>query len=538
MHWIDKVAEALLLRGKEHVIASGISISGHIHIGHSNDVFIADGIRRAVEERGGKAEAIWYADDFDPLRRVPWPLPEGYKQYLGMPYRNIPSPDPSHENFVDFFAGPFLKALEDFGIKVRVYWGSEVYRNGRMADLTRGALERANEIREILNRYRDKPLPEDWLPYDAVCERCGRLATTRTYAWHDNLVHYRCEGCDYAAGCGHEGEADFTRDEGKLTWRVEWPARWKLLGVTCEPFGKDHAVVGGSYDTGRLTSKLVFDHEAPYPVPYEWVSLRGRRMSSSKGVVFTLPQWLGIAEPELLRYFIFRSKPMKAKEFDPGLPLLDLCDEYDAGAAVYFGEARAAGGREEQVKRIYELSQVAEVPSAKPQLVPFRFAAVLGQVMRDPEHAVEILTARKVLIKPNDRDIELALLRLQRAREWVEKHAPERLRFKLLEKLPPSTKEALTELQRQALSQLADDLSKREYSPIELHNRVYDVARGMGLEPPKLFEAIYLVLTGRASGPRVGNFISALDKEFVIGRFREAAASGGASPRGSSQRAP
>jgi len=524
MHWVDRVAEALLHRGKEHVVASGISISGHIHIGHCNDVFIADGIRRAVEEKGGKAEVIWYADDFDPLRRIPWPLPEAYKQYLGMPYRNIPSPDSSYEDFVDFFTRPFLEALKDFGIKVRVYSGTEVYRSGRMADLIRVTLEQANKIREILNRYRDVPLPKDWLPYDAVCEQCGRLATTRAYAWHDDLVGYRCEGCDYAAGCGYEGEADFTRGEGKLTWRVEWPARWKLLGVTCEPFGKDHAVVGGSYDTGKLISKQVLNYEAPYPVPYEWVSLRGRRMSSSKGVVFTLPQWLEIAEPELLRYFIFRSKPMKAKEFDPGLPLLDLYDEYDMSKAVYFREAPAAGRREEQVKRIYELSQVEEAPATKPQHVPFRFAAVLGQVMRDPEHAAEILTARRVLTEPGDRDIELALRRLRCARSWVEKHAPERLRFKLLEELPSPTKEALTELQREALSRLADDLSEREYSPVELHNHVYDVARGMGLEPPKLFEAIYLVLIGRASGPRVGNFISALDREFVVRRFREAAA--------------
>ena len=523
MHWIDKVAETLLRRGKKHVIASGISISGHIHIGHCNDIFIADGIRRAVKEKGGEAEAMWYADDFDPLRRIPWPLPQDFKQYLGMPYCNIPSPDPNYENFVDFFTKPFLEALRDFGIKVKVHSGAEVYRSGRMAEVIRRALERAQRIREILNRYRDKPLPEDWLPFDALCERCGKLATTRAYAWHDDVVNYRCEGCDYASGCGHEGQADFTRGEGKLTWRVEWPARWKLFGVTCEPFGKDHAVVGGSYDTGKLISKQVFDQEPPYPVPYEWVSLRGRRMSSSKGVVFTLPEWLEMAEPELLRYFIFRSKPMKAKEFDPGLPMLDLYDEYDMSELVYFGELPVAGRRGEQVKRIHELSQVEKVPT-KPQRVPFRFAAVSGQVMRDPEHAREILTARKVLIEPGARDIELALRRLQRARKWVEKHAPERLRFELLKELPTSTKEALTELQKRALSKLADDLSVREYSPIELHNRVYDIARGMGLEPSRFFEAIYLVLIGRAFGPRVGNFISALDKGFVIGRFREACA--------------
>lgn len=391
-----------------------------------------------------------------------------------------------------------------------------------MTDLIRTSLENADEIRAILNRYREKPLPEDWLPYDVVCSNCGKLATTRAYAWHDNYVSYICEGCDYTAGCRHRGEADYTRGEGKLTWRVEWPARWKLIGVTCEPFGKDHAVVGGSYDTGKLIAERVFGYHAPYPVPYEWVSLKGRRMSSSKGVVFTLPQWLEIAEPELLRYFIFRSKPMKAKEFDPGLPLLDFYDEYDLMEGVYFGKVKPSDRREEQLKRIYELSQTGEPPKVQPQRVPFRFAAVLSQVMRDAEHATEILTSRKMLISPDKSDIEFAILRLGRARNWIEKHAPERLRFKISKTLPSDIKQSLTKEQRKGLGQLSADLSKHDYTPVELHNHIYELAERIELKPPELFKAIYLVLIERESGPRAGNFISVLDKEFVIERFKEA----------------
>jgi len=527
MHWIDRVAKALLKREKKHVIASGISVSGHIHIGHCNDIFIAEGVRRALEELGGEGQAFWYADDFDPMRRIPWPLNEGelaekYKQYLGIPYINIPSPDPDHKNFVDFFARPFIESLDDFGTDVKIYSGAEIYRSGKMTGPIRTALEHANKIRAILNRYRSKPLPEDWLPYDALCERCGRLATTRSFGWHDNYVSYKCEGSDYVAGCGHEGEADFTKGQGKLTWRVEWPARWKLLGVTCEPFGKDHAVMGGSYDTGKLIAKQVFKCDAPYPVPYEWVSLKGRRMSSSKGVVFTLPQWLEIAEPELLRYFIFRSKPMKAKEFDPGLALLDLYDEYDLVEQVNFGVIEASPRKREQLKRIYQLSQPRKIPRQRVQRVPFRFATVLAQVMRDKKHAIKILTSRGMLTDPSKFDIEVAFRRLGCARNWVSKHAPERLRFKVAESLPVEAVKLLTKKQKHGLTQLAADLSSRDFTPIELHNYIYELAQRVGLKTPELFMAIYLALLGRESGPRVGNFISVLDKEFVILRLREA----------------
>ena len=515
MHWIDQVAEALLKRGSEHVIASGISISGHIHIGHSNDVFIADAVRRAVEERGGRAEAIWYADDFDPLRRVPAYLPPEYEKFLGAPYAHLPSPSPGYRDFVDYFTRPFLQSLEAFGIKVRVYFGSQVYASGQMAPLIRRALEKAGLIREILNRFRSHPLPEHWLPYDPLCSKCGKIGTTEAFDWQGNWVFYRCVGCDYAKGCGNEGQADYTKGEGKLTWRVEWPARWKMLGVTCEPFGKDHAEVGGSYDTGKLLVREVFEGEPPYPVPYEWVSLSGQRMSSSKGVVFTLQDWLEVAEPELLRFFIFRSKPMKSKDFDPGLYLLNLYDEFDELERRYYEDSG------EEDARIYELSLVRPFP-AKPQRVPIRFATVLCQVAADPERVRAILTQKRLLVNPTELDWNLAFRRLEKARRWVEKYAPGELKITVKAELPEEAGR-LSEKQKSALGVLARRLEERERSPLEIHNLIYEVATECSVEPPQLFEAIYLSLLGRSRGPKAGNLLAVLDRKFAVERFRRAA---------------
>lgn len=529
MHWIDQVAQALMERGKRHVVASGISVSGHIHIGHANDVFIADAVRRSLEELGAEAEAIWYADDFDPMRRIPWPLNEGelaekYKQYFGMPYANIPSPDQEHDGFVDYFSRPFVDTLEDFGIKVKIYSGAEVYRSGIMTNLIKTALEHSEEIREILNKFRDKPHPRGWLPFDPLCENCGRISTTKAISWHGDYVRYICEGTDYVDGCGHDGEADYTIGGGKLTWRVEWPARWRLLGVTCEPFGKDHAVVGGSYDTGKLIARNIFRQEPPHPITYEWVSLLGKRMSSSRGVVFTLKEWLEVAEPELLRYFIFRSKSTKSKGFDPETTMIDLYDEYDMVEQVYFKKAEAPGGRDEQLGRIYEISQTAAVPEQAPQRVPFRFAAVLGQVVgEDREKALELLEKRKMLVNPGPADVELAMERISRAINWVQKYAPEHYRFILSPKLSDDVKATLTQAQKKGLGRLAEDIFKKEFTPLELHNHIYEVAGEIGLKPAELFSAVYLALMGKSVGPRAGTFISALERDFVVSRFREAA---------------
>ena len=78
-HWIENIANELSkMDVEEHVIASGTSISGSIHIGNSCDIFVANGIGKKLREKGKKAKTIWIADDHDPLRKVPYPLPHSH----------------------------------------------------------------------------------------------------------------------------------------------------------------------------------------------------------------------------------------------------------------------------------------------------------------------------------------------------------------------------------------------------------------------------------------------------------------------------
>ncbi len=65
-HWIENIANELSkMDVEEHIIASGTSISGSIHIGNSCDIFIANGIGKKLREKGKKAKTIWIADDHD-----------------------------------------------------------------------------------------------------------------------------------------------------------------------------------------------------------------------------------------------------------------------------------------------------------------------------------------------------------------------------------------------------------------------------------------------------------------------------------------
>ena len=52
-----------------------------------------------------------------------------------------------------------------------------------------------------------------------------------------------------------------------------------------------------------------------------------------------------------------------------------------------------------------------------------------------------------------------------------------------------------------------------------IHNAMYEAARTNGIEPKTAFMALYRILLGQDRGPRLGFFLSALEKDSVIRRF-------------------
>ena len=522
-HWTERIASDLTnWEVDQHVVASGTSISGSIHIGNSCDVFIANAVGKSLEKLGKDAKTIWIADDHDPLRKVPYPLPESYEKYLGIPYSQIPCPEGCCKNFVEHFQKPFLETLPVFGIDLETYSGFKMYHDGVYNYYIKKSLERAPRIREIFNQYREHPLKSDWLPYNPICSECGRVNTTTANDYQGDTVFYKCQ-------CGHDGEMDIKSGEGKLTWRVEWAARWKIFGVTCEPFGKDHAASGGSYDVSKVISQEIFDYRAPYPVPYEWITLKGDAMSKSKGVFFTPGQWLEIGAPETLNYFLFRSKPLKHKDFDPGMPFLDFIDQYDRVERIFYGAEEAASEKEmDKLKKIYDVSQI-NLADSMPFQASYRFLTVARQITDDPENIFQILERNSQL--PADMegaeyesartDVKDRLdSRLVNVENWLERYAPEFVKFNVQKELPHVE---INEKQELFLGKVADMLEKSNYNSQELHDEMYLILKELGLKPQKAFQAIYKVIIGKKQGPRAASFVLSLDKNFVIKRFRKEA---------------
>jgi lysyl-tRNA synthetase class 1 len=464
------------------------------------EVLTGDAIHRALLDAGQVVRFNYVADNYDPLRKVyPFLDPGRYGPLVGRPISDIPCPCEGHASYADHFLEPFLVALEELRVDVEVVRADELYKSGRMTPLIIRALTARDRIAEILHELTGKPQAADWSPFSPICGACHRSTGARVVGFSADAetVHYRCD-------CGSEGELPMAGG-GKLVWRIDWAARWKLLEVSIEPFGKDHATRGGSYDTGVRIIREVFDGEPPFPIPYEWIRLKGQGdMSSSKGNVLSISRILEVAPPEALRYLVIRERPQRTISFDPGLPLLQLVDQLDDAAAA---------GRD---ARSIELSRAG---GFEPVGVPYKHLVVVAQAASfDVDRTVEILRRTGY----PEVTTKAVADRMRYAERWLETFAPEDLKFRIQQELPAATAD-LTDVQRQFLGRLAERLDEPMQGE-KIQELIFAIAsefEGVGSGP--LFQSIYVALLGKPRGPRAGWFIAVVGPRFASERFEQAA---------------
>jgi lysyl-tRNA synthetase class 1 len=489
VHWADVIAAKLLERGSHHRVASGTSISGKPHIGSAADVIFADIIVRAVNDAGGEAEGVWIRDDMDPLRSPPPQIPPEFEKYFGRPVYDLPEVE--GVPYVEFFTKPFLEGLERVGVKHEEVSGSDIYRGGMAVELVRTALDRADDIRLILEEVSGSKRPDDWLPFSVVCENCGRIATTKAHGVDEQgRVLYRCEGGvagkKRIEGCGHHGAAQL--DQGKLTWRLDWAGRWKLLGITCEPFGKDHAAAGGSWDTSSVIVERVFDYPAPIPLAYEHFMVEGGRMSKSIGNVVTLEEMLETVPPEIVRYVLVRTDPNKHKDFD-WAKIPQLVGEFERIERIYYG-LEEPPPREDpaDLARIYELSLVS--PGAEPELhqVPYGHLVTLVQLYPAMDDMLgALLRSGELESGLDDRYLDRIRAKARNARAWVERYADENQRIELLDALDADALAELTAEQRTYLVRLGQELESTQWEGGAIQDLVFNLSKDVGLKARDAF---------------------------------------------------
>ncbi len=528
MHWSLVIAQDIVAKRKEkkHVVATGITPSGDIHVGNLREIIIADAVHSALITMGVDARLIYVADTFDPLRRRYPFLPPEFEAHVGKPLFEIPDPKGCHPSYADHFVQPFLESLDDLGIQIEVFRADELYKSGMYVDTIKEVLSRKEELSRIIETVSGRKLPENWSPFNPFCVACGRInaATVQGFDLTREEAYYEC-------ACGNKGVASF-KGGGKLAWRVDWAARWKILGVTIEPFGKDHASPGGSFDTGKHISTELYQYEAPYPIPFEHILLKLKEegmkakvtaMSSSRGTNIPVHEILEAVPPEILKHAISRVRPDKHIEFDPSLPLLNLIDEYEREIGS-IGRGIAA---EIPFRHLITLVQIAPVGSEEFLKVIDRSGYELFKKDKT-ENGVEFSYIEEKELKEIEKKARYAEKEIKKkaryAEIWLRTYAPESVKFEVQSALPVEALKTLSVEQKTALKLLAEALQEgTTLSAEDQHNKIYDVATATNMDVKEVFKAIYIALLGKSSGPRAGWLLASLDTGFLRERFESAA---------------
>lgn len=506
MKWLQTIADSLEKSRPdgELIVSSGVSPSGKYHVGTLREVLTADAVLIILRKRGRSVRHIHFVDDLDGLRKVPAGVPEEFSQYLGKPVCDVPSPEPGAESYADYYLEDFISNVGALGIEMEAVRSHKKYREGYFVPAIEKALNNISELRTCLEEVSGRQLTDDWSPIQVNINgylkkrpfvRLDTEAKTVTFLDTENS----------------EQTISYERGDVKLDWRIDWPARWWQLGVDVEPFGRDHATKGGSYDTGKAIVERVFEGAAPLPVPYQFINRAGetKKMSKSAGNTVTISELLEVLPPEIIRYFVLRSSPEKQLFFSQTDGLVRLIDEY--------AELLAKSDKtEEDALLLYICTHTLKENMISN--VPFsHLVASYQSALRDADKTLEIIQ-RTEHAQVATEQAQVIKKELQYIDRWLDTWADEDSKFTLLESISDIQMSANQKLYLQALAQ------KIATAPdgadgVWFHQAIYELKDSSDLAPKELFSTLYQVLIGKDSGPRAGWFLSILPRPWLIARL-------------------
>jgi lysyl-tRNA synthetase class 1 len=506
MQWLQQIVDEVVGRHPEGeiLISSGGSPSGTYHLGHMRELVTCDAVLLELQRRGRTARHIYFVDDLDAMRKVPSNIPAEWEQYLGMPICDIPSPDGTPDlSYADYFLQGLKDSCEALNVDVEFVRSSPKYRSGWFVPAIELCLEHLPEIRSALETVSNRKLDPNWTPIQ-VLEK-GRLKNRR-------FLHIDTEAkiIQYEDTDGQTQSVHYNKGEVKLDWRLDWPARWWKLGVNVEPFGREHASAGGSYDTGVQLMKDVYKADPPFPIGYDSIHMVGdtKKMSASKGTAISALEAVQIMPAEAVRYFILRSPLNKLLFFDPAEGVVKLVDEFAALAAK-------ADPTESEKALLHATTRGnASVISR----VPFSHLVASYQAsLKDTAKTIAVIK-RTEHAKTAEEDAEVIAAELRFIDGWLQKRAPEEVKFSLLEQVDKSQ---FTDHEQTFLTGLGNAIAKAPENAdgAWFHEAIYAFKEPTGMAPKEMFSTLYRAIIGKTYGPRAGWFLSILPRQWLVQRL-------------------
>ena len=512
MLWCDKIAAQV---EGEQLINDSKTPSGRAHVGALRGVLIHDVVFRAIQARGLPVRYTFGVDDYDPLDELPAGEEEFFRPYLGAPLCQVPPPPgSSFSDISEHYIQDFFSVFRDLNVEAETYRMRDIYRSGQFNEAIDAILRNAATVRRIYKEVSKSERPDNWYPFQTVCEQCGRIGTTEVTGYDGKEVTYTCRPdlVTWASGCGYQGKVSPFDGRGKLPWKLEWTAKWKTFNITIEGAGKDHTTKGGSRDVAAACLRKIFHQAPPLNIPYEFFLVGGAKMSSSKGLGVSARDMADFLPPEILRFVMIRTQPKQPVNFSPDeKSIIKIFNDFDRFHTRTYRDPAVS----EDDKRVYQLAQTTLKDDF--YAADFQLVATIAQLPH-LDLSGEIEKRKGAALTAVER--QQLDRRAQAARYWLEHYASPEERIVLQDTLPERAAE-LTASQRAFLHQLAARLPDIPQDDNALQAALFDTARLTPLAPARAFQAIYRTLLDRDSGPKAGNLLAFLDRDFLLHRFRE-----------------
>ena len=188
MFWADKIAEEIAKTKKPQIVDDAKTPSGRVHVGALRGVIIHDLVHRALKAAKVKSHFTYIIDDMDPMDDLPVYLSKAkYEKYMGVPLKNIPALEGGGA-YSDYFASEFIKVFNRLGAKPEILYSSKLYEEGKLDKFVKLALGNAEKIQEIYEKISGSRRPKDFVPFQPICEKCGKIGTTIASAWDGKFV--------------------------------------------------------------------------------------------------------------------------------------------------------------------------------------------------------------------------------------------------------------------------------------------------------------------------------------------------------------
>jgi lysyl-tRNA synthetase class 1 len=349
-----------------------------------------------------------------------------------------------------------------------------------------------------------------------ICENCGKIATTVVTDYNGSEVFYTCQpnSTNYVQGCGHSGWVSPLNGNGKLPWKVEWVAKWDVLGVTIEMAGKDHSQKGGSRDVANAICRQVLEKQPPFHSPYEFILVNGTKMSSSKGVGSSAREIANLLPPELLRFLMLRTQPRTVINFAPNYETITrLFRDYDTLISKYEVNPELT---EELMSLFY-----AQLGDEVKVFQPFDYSTLIS-LLQIPRLNIQDEVVQRSANSLTEYDQFIVNQRIASAQRWLEDYADEEEKLVLYLEQMPEKAHGLTSEQVTYIQKLAENLeSATPWEPEALQTIIFSTTKELNIPPADAFKALYLGFLNKEKGPKAGGLFSYLEKSFVISRLQE-----------------